>query len=196
MVSDLATFFENFFLANKEVDRVKAKRQLAKINVPKINNSFRFIDDLLSLNDDSTFEKHFKDIYPTELELKKKSNKISCPFFVDIYIYIEKGKLHTKLFDERDNFGFDIVRMSFYCSYVPSKRFYGSTGAEFLRISRATSKTEDLSRTCKQFLSRILNQNMQMSRIKFSLTKMIQQHQEVFIKHNKSIEVVMQTIGF
>ena len=26
MVSDLATFFENFFLANKEVDRVKAKR--------------------------------------------------------------------------------------------------------------------------------------------------------------------------
>ena len=27
---------------------------------------------------------------------------------------------------------------------------YGSIGAEFLRISRATDKIEDLSRTCKQ----------------------------------------------
>ena len=31
-----------------------------------------FIDDLLSLNEDSTFEKHYMGIYPTELELKKK----------------------------------------------------------------------------------------------------------------------------
>ena len=29
--------------------------------------------------------------------------------FLDIYIYIENGEFHTKLFDKRDNFGFDIV---------------------------------------------------------------------------------------
>ena len=67
--------------------------------------------------------------------------------------------------------------------------FYGSTGAEFPRISRATSKIEDLYRTCKQLLSR-------MEKIKFSLIKMIQRHQEVFIKYSKSIEEVIQTIGF
>ena len=44
--------------------------------------------------------------------------------------------------------------MPFYCSNVPSKMFYGSIGAEFLRISRATSKIEDLTRNCKQLLSR------------------------------------------
>ena len=43
----------------------------------------------------------------------------------------------------------DIVRMPFYCSNVPSKMFYGSIGAEFLRISRATSKIEDLTRNFK-----------------------------------------------
>ena len=36
------------------------------INTRKINNSFRFIDDLLSLNNDNTFEKDYKDVYPTE----------------------------------------------------------------------------------------------------------------------------------
>ena len=42
----------------------------------------------------------------------------------------------------------------------------------------------------------MLKQNGQMRRIKFSLIKMIQRQQEVFIKYNKSIEEVMQAIGF
>ena len=151
---------------------------------------------MLSLNDDSTFEKNYKDIYPTELELKKENNNNSCASFLDIYIYAENGEFHTKLFDKQDNFGFDIVRMPFYCSNVPSKMFYGSIETEFLKISRTTSKIEDISRTCKQLLGRLLKQNGQMRRITFSLIKIIQWHQEVFIKYNKSIEEVMQTIGF
>ena len=148
---------------------------------------------MLSLNDDNTFEKHYKDIYPTKLELKKENNN-SCASFLDIYIYNENGEFHTRLFDKQDNFGFDIVSMPFYCSNVPSKMFYGSTGVEFLRICRAVIKTEDLSHTCKQLLSRMLKQNGQIRRIKFSLMKMIQRHQEVFTKYNKSIEDVMQAI--
>ena len=72
MGSDPAPFFANLFLAQIEADWVKTPRKLGTINVRKMNNSFWFINDLLSLNDGSTFEKHCKDIYPTELELKKK----------------------------------------------------------------------------------------------------------------------------
>ena len=74
--------------------------------------------------------------------------------------------------------------------------FHGSIGAQFLRIFRATNKVEDLCRTCKQLLSRMLKQNGQIRRIKFSFIKMIQRHQEAFIKYKKSIEEVMQAIGF
>ena len=107
------------------------QRELGAVNVRKINNSFRFIDDLLSLNDDSTFEKHYKHIYLTELELKKESNNNSCASFLDMYIYIENGEFHTKLFDKLDNFGFNIVRVPFYCSNIPSKMFCGRIGVEF-----------------------------------------------------------------
>ena len=83
--------------------------------------------------------------------------------------------------------------MPFYCLNVPSKIFYASMGAEFLRISRAASKIEDLSRSCKQLnvktrWANVENQNF--------LTKMTQRHLEVLIKYNKSIEQVMQVIGF
>ena len=130
MGSDPGLFFTNLFLAHKEVDWVKAQRRLGTINVRKINNSFRFIDDLLSLNDENTFEKHYRDIYPTELELKKGNHSNSCAPFLDIYIYIENGKFHVKLFDKRDNFDFDIARISFYCSNVSRKIFCGSIGAK------------------------------------------------------------------
>ena len=52
-----------------------------------------------------------------------------------------------KLFDKQDNFGFDTAKMSFYCSNIPNKMFYGSIGAKFVRITRGNSRTEDLSRT-------------------------------------------------
>ena len=74
MESDPAPFFANIFLACKEADWVKAEQKLGTLNVLKINNPFRFIDDLLSLNDDSTFEKHYKGTYPTDIDLKKENN--------------------------------------------------------------------------------------------------------------------------
>ena len=86
--------------------------------------------------------------------------------------------------------------MPLYCSNIRSKMFDGSTEAEFLKISRATSKTKDLSHNCKQLLSPMFKQNGQIRRIKVSLIKMIQQYQEVFIKYSKSVEEVLQAICF
>ena len=90
---------------------------------------------MLSLHDDITFEKDYKDVYPTELEVKKKIYINSCALFLDTYIHIENRGFHAKLFDKRNNLGFDFVRMLLYCSNVPSKMFYGSIRSEFLRTS-------------------------------------------------------------
>ena len=75
MASDPTQFFANLFLSHKEAEWVRAQPKLGTINVRRIIDSFRFIDDLLLRNDDSTFEKHYKDIYPTELEPKKENDK-------------------------------------------------------------------------------------------------------------------------
>ena len=100
MASEPAPFFANLFLANKKADWIKAQRNLGTSNVQKINNSFQFIDDLLSLNDGGTSQKHYKNIYPTELELRKENNSNSCACFLDFYIYTESGKFHSRLFDK------------------------------------------------------------------------------------------------
>ena len=55
MGSHPAPFFPNRFIFLKETDWVKAQRKLGTVNVRNINNSFWFIDNLTSLNDNSTF---------------------------------------------------------------------------------------------------------------------------------------------
>ena len=85
MGSYWAPFFANPILAHKEAEWVKAQYKLGTISVWKINNSFWFTDDLLSLNDDTTSEKHYKDIYPTELELKKVIATLVPVFLICIF---------------------------------------------------------------------------------------------------------------
>ena len=101
MGSDPVPFFANLFLAHKEADWVNVQRKLGTINVRKINNSFRFIVDLLSPNDGSTFEKQYKDIYLTELELKKENNNNSCAFF--FFIFTFKLKMDNPITDYLTN---------------------------------------------------------------------------------------------
>ena len=83
--SDPVAFFANFCLAHKEADWFKPQHKLGTIKVQKIKNFFWFIDDLLSLIDGSTFEKHYKDIYPSELELKEEINSNSFPSFLHLH---------------------------------------------------------------------------------------------------------------
>ena len=131
--SDPVLFFANLFQVHKEADWVKAQRKLGTIIVRKVNNSFRFIDDLLSLNDASTFEKHYKDIYPTELELEKKIIPILLPLFL-IFTFTLKMDNSILNYLTKEVTGFDIVKMPFYCSNVPIKMFYGCTGQSFLKL--------------------------------------------------------------
>ena len=102
---------------------------------------YRYIDDLLALNDGHSFETFFKDIYPVELQLNRENEDYMSTDFLDLHIEIVDGVFTTKLFDKRDDFGFDITRLPFKSSYIPSKMFYSSIAAECLRICRATSLT-------------------------------------------------------
>ncbi len=69
--------------------------------VDKFNNTFRYLDDILALNNDD-FVTYTNEIYPPELTLNKvNSNNQHCPF-LNLDITVCNGKLNTKMFDKRD----------------------------------------------------------------------------------------------
>ena len=139
---DPAPYFANLFLYMYESSWIKKIKKEDPILARKFGNTFRFIDDLTSINDGNEFEAHHKEIYPEELELKKENALNTETNFLELNIKIQDRIFLHKIFDKRDNFGFHINRLPFKSSNIPSKMFYATINAEILRICRASSLLE------------------------------------------------------
>ena len=85
MGTDCAPLLANLFLFSYEY---RYMRGLIKSNIlmaRKFNNTMRYIDDLLVMNNTS-FSDAIQDIYPSELRLKKTTESTTALSYLDILI--------------------------------------------------------------------------------------------------------------
>jgi hypothetical protein len=76
-----------------------------------INFTYRYIDDLLSINN-SRFAEFLPLIYPPELEVKETIDTASSASFLDLYLkFDDSGQLSTKIYDKRDDFMEEILQI-------------------------------------------------------------------------------------
>jgi len=155
---DPAPFWANLHLYSYEYKFITSLMGSDKGRALKFRNASRFIDDECNLNDGGEFGRSFREIYPSELELKCEHEGTHATFY-DLDINIVNGKYIYKLFDKRDNFSFFIVRMPDLSGNIPSHVFYGSIMSEFLRIARSTKLYEDFIPVASKLFSRMKNQS-------------------------------------
>jgi hypothetical protein len=90
----------------------KNEKKLAR----SFNFMFRYIDDVLSLNN-SRFGDFVDRIYPIEFELKNTTDTDRSASYIDLHLEIDsRGRLRRKLYDKRDDFNVPIVNFPFICS--------------------------------------------------------------------------------
>ena len=138
MGTDCAPLLANLFLFYYEYKYMKKLIKTNIIKARRFNNTMRYIDDLLVLNNPS-FENAIKYIYPTELQLKRTTENVTALSYLDILITIDNGKYTTTLYDKRDSFQFDIVNFPDMSSNIPSKPAYGVYISQLVRIGRICS---------------------------------------------------------
>ena len=74
------------------------------------NFTYRYIDDVLSIND-SRFAEFLPLIYPPELEVKETTDAASSASYLDLYLeFDDSGQLSTKIYDKGDDFNFKIIK--------------------------------------------------------------------------------------
>ena len=109
MGSDPAPFFANLFLYHYESKWPKTLTKTDLTKARRFSSTFRFIDDLLTLDDGGEFFKNILDIYPPELQLNKENVGNMSSSFLDLSIKIKDKVFETSLYDKRDDFPFSIV---------------------------------------------------------------------------------------
>ena len=158
-------------------------------------NVFRFIDDLIALNDGLGFLRSFANIYPQEMVLKQENDGISSATFLDISIRIENKQFITKLYDKRDAFNFSVVRFPHKVSNIPSKMFHSAISAEVLRISRASSDYVEFVNSARVFITRMKKQGADINSIKSFLRKMMNRHGDSFAKYRISpVDIILDIL--
>ena len=103
------------------------------------NFAFRYIDDVLSLNN-SKFGDYVESIYQIELDIKDTTDTVKSVSYLDLHLEIDnEGRLKTKLYDKIDGFSFPIVNFQFLSSNIPAPPAYVVYISQllFARYSRA-----------------------------------------------------------
>jgi len=126
MGNNSAPLLADLFLHSYEAEFVqelfrKGEKKLAQ----SINFMFRYIDDVLSLNN-KNFRNFLHLIYPVELVVKDITDSPNSASYLDLYLEHDINRtLTTKCYDKRDDFNSPIVNYPFLDSIIPSSPAYG-----------------------------------------------------------------------
>ena len=90
-------------------DTIKIKLILILNYDSRFNLTYRYIDDVLSINNPE-FENYRGQMYPVELKIKDTTECTTSASYQDLLLPIGRhGQLHTSIYDKRDDFNFHIT---------------------------------------------------------------------------------------
>ena len=181
MGTDCAPLVANLFLFYYEYKYLK---QLMKDNHQRaimFNNTVRYIDDLLSLNNPG-FAEAIPNIYPPELILKKTTESPVLVSYLDVSISIFSYKFCTSVFDKRDTFNFHIVNFPFLDSNIPTQPACGVYISQIIRISRICDEYHKFVERHYLITSRLLQQGFKYSKLCKAFKVFSGRHVDLFCK--------------
>ena len=109
MGTDCAPFLANLYLYSYEHQWLTKKYEKKDFeSLKKLNFCFRYLDDLLCINNDQLMDSVIQDIYPKELELTS-DDVVTSTHYLDLDLEIVDEKINYNLYDKRDAFGFKII---------------------------------------------------------------------------------------
>ena len=188
MGTNCAPLLGDLFLYSYEADFIqkllkKSEKKLAR----SFSFTFRYIDDILSLNN-SRFGDFVDRIYTIELEIKDTTDTDTSASYRDLHLEIDsEGWLRTKLYDIRDDFNFPIVNFPFIGSNIPAAPAHGVYISQLMRYSRACGSYQDFLDRGLLLTRKLLNQGFLLIKLKSSLRKFYGRHHDLVDRYGISV---------
>ena len=186
MGTDCAPFLANLFLYSYEYEWLLKKFENKEFDIlNKFNYCFRYIDDLLCINNDQLMDVVMKEIYPQELALTS-DNAVLQANYLDLSLEISNNKITHKLYDKRDAFGFSIVNFPDLSGNIPKKHSYGVFVSQLIRYARCCQEKVDFIDRSKKLIDRLVKQNFSRQLLRRSFDKFAISHYELLFKYRNS----------
>ena len=182
------------FLCSYQAEFVQSLLKAGKKHLAQpFNFTFRYIDDVLPLQN-TKFAEHLEFIYPREHERKETTETAASTSYLDCYLYIDNGKLTTRLYDKLDDFNFPIVNIPFLNSNIPSASAYGVYVSQSIRYARACSNNQDFMERGEVLTTKLLSKGYQKAKLVATLKKFYGRHQDLVNPYNVAVSRIVSDV--
>ena len=180
LIADLFLYcYESQFMS--KINKDPSQQHL----VETFNYTFRYLDDILVINNDD-FNTYAQTIYPSELTLNKaNADNKHCPF-LDLDINISQGQLKTKIYDKRDDFSFHIVNFPFLDGDVPLAPSYGVYISQLVRFARVCNDVSDFNERNLYITEKLLHQGFRYHKLVKTFSKFYHRYQNIITKYRST----------
>ena len=186
LIADLFLYcYESQFMA--KIHKDPSKQHLVDL----FNNTYRYLDDILALNNPE-FSNFTDEIYPAELTLIKSNSSSDHTPFLDLDITINQGKLNTKVYDKRDDFSFPIVNFPHLDGDVPLAPSYGVYISQLVRYARVCSDVSDFNDRNLCLTEKLLHQGFRYHKLIKTFSKFYYRYIDLLRKFGSTCRALIQ----
>ena len=140
-----------------------------------MNLTFRYIDDVLSMNNPNLANLVLL-IYEMNSRWRKQQKQLPLSHFLAFTSNLtpnwDQWSVPTKLYDKSDDINFDIIHFPHLDSNIPNAPAYGVYISQFIGFSRASSLYVDFLQRHRVLIPNLLNQGFLKNRLFFLSFKM------------------------
>ena len=189
MGTDCAPYLANLFLYSYEFDFMnKLLKEKKWVILRKFSKCFRYIDDLLAINNDNFMEKWKNKIYPSELLLTSDDKCDQKVNFLDLHLEIKNQQFFYCLFDKRDNFNFPIVNFPCLSGNIPTRQSYSVFLAQLIRYCRGCQYAQDFHSRTKILTLKLLKQCFLLPQLQRTYSKFLDKYLPILLKYGTSLK--------
>ncbi len=191
MGTDCAPVVADLFLYTYEFEFLyKLTKQKKHFLAKKFNLIFRYIDDLICINNED-FEKYINKINTTKhLKLKETTESDKEASYLDLLVSITPdGRLEFRLYDKRDQFNFFIVNFPYMDSNIPVKPAYGVYKSQLVRYARACTHYKDFLTRHRLLVIKLTKQGYQDKFLKKNFISFFNDHKTLISKYGVDVAV-------
>ena len=192
MGTDCAPYLANLYLFALEFKWIRMmirSKDLERQNMVRIyfSSCYRFIDDLITLNNNGKMKHILQEIYPQELVVELQNKEEHKANYLDMCIVVNDGCFITSCYDKRDMFDFFIVNFPHYPANIEFKQAHQVLGSQILRQAKINWHYE-------RFCSRIINTRRKMEDNGLSNEMLEKVFQNTFKKHTHKLARYSRTL--
>ena len=114
--------------------------------------------------------------------------------YLDCYLYIDNGKLTTRIYDKRNDFNFPIVNFPFLSSNIPSAPAYSVYVSQLIRHARVCSNYQDFMERGKVLTTKLLSQGYPKTKLVETLEKFFGRHHDLVNPYNVAVSKIVSDV--